>query len=264
MTYFFIHTPKTSGTTFVDVLSRDRLNNIGYFYPSSGEVYDFEHTVKFAAPQRHLANNPDWQKFNFIAGHYTFGMHEVLGAKEFRYIGTMREPIGHYLSTYKALMRMSEPYRRYLLGEGSEDSIYALLDLELTHNLQTFFLSGLSQQEIREDKEGALRITIQNFDRYFDGFCLTEHFDESMHLLKRKGIMKPTSYLRKNVATNRMDERLDESLLTRVRQANDVDLKLYGHVVARFESEYSSMPNIRAEVCLFKLRNLLHGIFTKS
>lgn len=263
MTYFFIHTPKTSGTTFVDVLSRDPRNDIGYFYPSSGEVYDFEKTIK-SRPYDHKEANPDWQRFNFIVGHYTYGMHQVLEAEHFRYIGTIREPVSHFISTYKAMMRLSSPYRDHLLGEGSEHTIEELLAKPFAQNLQTFFLSGLSLAEIHEDKERAYRVCIDNFDRYFDGFCITERFDESMHLLARKNILRPMYYRRKNVATNSLMAPPAPKLIDSILAANDIDARLYRHVMMRFKDESRKFHSLGLQVSLFKAGNVLNGIFAKT
>jgi hypothetical protein len=260
MIYFIIHTPKTSGTTFVDVLSKDKSNSIGYFYPSRGEVYDFEATVK-QRPHDHFMDNPDWQKFNFIAGHYTFGIHDIVKANpaQFKYISTVREPVAHYVSLYKAFSRMSEPYKEYMLSKNNNKSIHALLDLDYTHNFQTFFLSGLSHAEIRKDKQKAYEITIENFEKYYAGIYLTEHFDEGLFYLKHKAGIKPLYYKKKNVATNNLDAEIVKGAIDRIMEVNDVDRKIYEYVTKKFNEEYNAIPGIKWEVMRFKLFNYLYG-----
>jgi hypothetical protein len=116
MTYFFIHTTKTSGTTFMEVLRKDSENNVGFFYPPKKEMDDFEKRIK-EGPMYHLQNSPDWKKYNFIGGHFTYGIHEVLNAEQFKYIGVIREPLSHYISFYRAFLRMPEDYQNQFLPE---------------------------------------------------------------------------------------------------------------------------------------------------
>lgn len=262
MTYFFIHTPKTSGTTFVDVLSKDSKNNIGYFYPPKREMTDFERQVK-ESPYYHLEKNPDFEKYNFIVGHFTFGIHEILNVQEFRYIGVLREPVSHYVSLYKALMRMPSPYRKYIFNGYAEQTIHSFLELDLTHNLQTFFLSGLSKNEIRQDKDRALSICEANFNHHFDGFIITERFDESLQLLALKNLVQPQFYKRRNVATNSLGTHLTPELIERIRSVNDVDMQLHEIVMKRFRDDFREHGSLGVRTSMFKLGNVISNVLTE-
>jgi hypothetical protein len=264
MTTFFIHIPKTSGTTLVHILSKDPRNHIGYFYPSRGEVYDFENTVK-TRPYDHLRDNPDWEKkYNIIAGHFTFGVHEIFKAQSFRYISVVRHPLNHYISLYKAFLRMSAPYKDYLVPENKEKSIHAMLNKDFSHNLQTFFLSGLSLSEIKKDKSRAYHTTIENIEKYFAGICLTEKFDEGLFYLQHKIGFKPYLYKKKNVATNNLPDSELKSAATRILEVNDVDMKVYDYLSRKFNKEYSAINGISIKVALFKSLNLASNILSSS
>jgi hypothetical protein len=258
MTYFFIHTPKTSGTTLVDVLQKDTHNNIGYFYPPIQEMEKFEKRTK-EGPFYHLERNPDWKKFNFIVGHFTFGIHDILGAKDFRYIGVIRSPVTHYISAYKALLRMPEQFQK-LIFNGRTSSIHEFLKLDYTHNMQTFYLSGLSQKEIKEDKERAYQTAIKNYNQYFSGIYPTERFDEALFYFKRKIGIEPKYYRKKNVALNKISDVVGNDVIEKIKSVNDVDIRLHKHFSEHFAVEFDKMPFIKTEVMFFKAMNYVYGL----
>ncbi|MBI2968681.1 MAG: hypothetical protein HYY40_12845 [Bacteroidetes bacterium] len=264
MVYFFIHTPKTSGTTFVDILSKDKNNLIGYFYPSRREVYDFEQTIK-NAPYKHLKNNPDWRKFRFIAGHFTFGMHEIFKTDQFKYLTVFRNPMHHYFSTYRAFLRMPDPYKRHLLPDSSHFSIEDFTGMEYSHNLQTFFLSGLSHSDIRRDKENAFDVTVQNIEKYFAGIFPTERFDAGLFYLKQKIGIKPEYYRRKNIGTNYLKPETFFRVRNRITEVNDVDFRIYRYICKRFNEEIKRIPGFTRDLWRFKIFNYFYKTgFLKS
>ena len=257
MTYFFVHTPKTSGTTFVDVLNRDPDNKVGFFYPPKEEMHKFEKRTK-EGPIYHLEKNPDWQKFNFIVGHFTFGIHETFNAKDFSYIGVTREPVSHYISTYKALLRMSQEFQGIILTE--QNTLDNFLKLDYTHNMQAFYLSGLSQKEIREDKERAYQVSIENSEKYFTGVYPTESFDEGLFYFQHKAGIKPQFYLKKNVARNKIQEGVSAEAVEKIKQINDVDIRLYEYFRKKFDADLKEVPFLNLKVAAFQLMNKAYGL----
>jgi len=258
MTYFFVHIPKTSGTTFVEVLRRDRRNNVGYFYPPQYEMHLFEKRTK-EGPLYHLEKNPDWQKYNFIVGHFTFGIHDVFKATNFKYIGVTREPVSHYISVYKALLRMPDDFQKIILPE--ENTLNSFLKRDYTHNMQTFYLSGLSQKEIREDKERAYQVAVENCEKYFTGVYPTDRFDEGLFYFEHKAGVKPLYYHKKNVAANKLSDSLNEETLEKIRDINDVDIRLYDYLSKRFETQLQEVPFLKMKVAAFEIMNKGYSLF---
>jgi len=257
MTYFFIHTPKTSGTTFVDVLSRDPRNTIGYFYPPRREMIKFEERI-LATPAYHLTNNPDWKKFNFIVGHFAFGIHETLGAEHFKYLGVIREPVSHYLSLYKAFLRMPQDYQQSILPQGI--SLQNLLAVSFTHNIQTFFLTGMTFSEIQADKDYAFEKAKENYQKYFCGVYPTTRFDEGLFYFKKRIGLKPIPYSRKNQAPSHQHIEIDEELISAIAKINDVDIKLYEYFSALFEQELQKFPLIRLQAKAFQINTWIQTV----
>jgi hypothetical protein len=258
MTYFFIHTTKTSGTTFMEVLRKDSENNVGFFYPKK-EMDDFEKRIK-EGPMYHLQNSPDWKKYNFIGGHFTYGIHEVLNAEQFKYIGVIREPLSHYISFYRAFLRMPEDYQNQFLPESK--SIKDMLKLKFTHNIQTWFISGLSMHEIEIDKERAYQTAIRNIENDFVGIYPTEKFDEGLFYFKEKINLNPKFYNKKNVAENGIYESLSEELIEEIKKYNDVDIRLYEYLFQKFDDETIKIPFLKFNVFWFRQFNKLYNILS--
>jgi hypothetical protein len=257
MTYFFIHTPKTSGTTFTSILQSDPNNHVGSFYPPSRELFHFEQDVK-DGPEHNLRLHPDWKKFNFISGHFTFGIHEQLCAKEFRYFGVIREPVSHYISLFKAYERMPNQFKAAILPSGQ--SIHNLLELDYTHNMQTFFLSGLSMQEIREDEDRAFEKAMSNIEEHFEGVYPMDRFDEGLFLFKYRIGITPKYYKKRNVAKNLPDSKWDANVENKIKAANGVDIRLYKALSERFDQGIKKYPTIEAEKRWFQFKNRLYNL----
>ena len=257
MIYFFIHILKTSGTTFMHVLEKDENNQIGYFYPSKKEVFNFEEGINESLVHN-IKENPDWQKFNFIGGHFTFGIHHELKSDDFKYIGVVRDPVNHYLSLYKLYLRMPADRKARLLS-GKSRPIEDLLKIPDSHNIQTFFLSGFSQQEIVKDKDRAYETAVENAEKYFAGIYPTERFDEGLHYFQHKIGLKPQFYQKKNVAPNTIEEIVSIETIEKIKQANDIDMRLYRHFSNKFNVELKTIPGITYKVMLFKVLNRIYG-----
>ncbi|MBP7388929.1 MAG: sulfotransferase family 2 domain-containing protein [Chitinophagales bacterium] len=261
MTYFFVHTPKTSGTTFMDVLASDKNNRVGFFYPARPEMDNFEMRIK-EGPSYNLEKNPDWQKYNFIGGHFTFGVHNTFKPEQFKYLGVVREPVSHFVSAYKALLRMPETYQNLLLP--SDKSLENFISLEYLHNMQTFFLSGMSIGEIKKDKVKAYNVVIENYEKYFAGIYPTHLFDEGLIYFKHKIGIVPQNYSSRNVARNNTNQVIKDETIEKIALANDVDIKLYDYFVKKFDTEFSAIPLANLQVRLLKAGNAINGIFASK
>ena len=225
------------------------------------EMKDFTKIFQ-EGPHYHLEKNPDWQKFNIIGGHFAFGIHAVLKADQFRYLGVFREPVAHYLSMYKAFLRVPEKYRNKILP-GSEQSIENMMKLKVTHNMQTWFLTGISPEEIIADKEKAYQIAIENCEKYFDGIYPTERFDEGLFFFRNKIGLKPQYYLKKNVAKNAVSEIITSELKEKIKKINEVDIRLFIYLNERFTRDFNAIPGIMNEVRIFKFFNWIYGVKNK-
>lgn len=245
----------------MDVLQKDKNNRVGFFYPNE-EIFDFEQRVK-DGPSYSLSLNPDWKKYTIIGGHFIFGIHEILKAEEFRYIGVVRNPVDQYVSIYKQFLNMPGNYQNYALP-GNEKSIEEMFKLQYTTNMQTWFISGLSLEEIKKDKERAYQTAIENTEKYFAGICPADRFDDGLFYFKHKIGINPVSYQLKNVASNPFEGEMPHSLVEKIEKLNDLDIRLYQHLAKKFNLEFSKIPGIETEVKVFKMKNYMKSLFNRS
>jgi len=112
---YFLHIPKTGGTTFKKIL--DSQFDIEQIFPSE-KWYDM------------IDNNCwDFSKFHLIRGHYGFGIHNVI-TKTLVYITMLRDPISWTISWYNHLMTAvhNNNPRITKIFSGKEDLVDVLSD----------------------------------------------------------------------------------------------------------------------------------------
>jgi hypothetical protein len=257
MVYFFIHTPKTSGTTFTKVLEKDKNNHVAFFYPPKSNMIEFEDRIK-EGPHYHKKSNPSLEKFTHVVGHFTFGIHETFNVSEYKYIGVYRDPIKHYVSMYKNFLRMDENFQKIIMPAGV--SFDNLLDLEYARNMQAFFISGLSLKEIKKDPEKAFQISIENIEKYFAGLYPTEKFEEGLFYFSKKIGVKPFCFKKSNVSKNLSDHELTNIQIEKIQEISSIDFRLYDYLEKKFNDEFNNL-NIEGKVKMFKAKNFLYNLF---
>lgn len=239
----------------MDVLASDKNNRVGFFYPPKPEMDKFEMRIK-EGPSYNLEKNPNWQQYNFIGGHFTFGIHDIFKSNQFKYLGVVREPTGHFVSAYKALLRMPETYQNFLLP--TEKTMENFMTIEYLHNMQTFFLSGMSINEIKKDKVKAYDKVVENYEKHFVGIYPTHLFDEGLIFFKHKIGIKPQSYSNRNVARNNPNQVLSNETLEKIALVNDVDIKVYDYFLKKFNAEFSAIPMANLQVRLLQANNAIN------
>jgi hypothetical protein len=123
---YFLHIPKTAGTSVSNILSQ------------IAEGKD----LKFVRPVLidHLIDTPNWEKFDLLAGHLGLLPLEY----KFDYFTVLRDPLERLHSHYSHVTRDSNHYLYKVVVEEELDFLDYLLDerfFNLNYNLQTRYLS---------------------------------------------------------------------------------------------------------------------------
>lgn len=227
---FFVHTPKTSGTTFEAIIAQNiRSEKMGFFYPLRKEIVDFEGEVKDSMEINF--KNKGHLDYDFIVGHFTYGMHRFFNNKDYRYIATIRNPFKHCVSLYKAFRRMSPGYQAEILN-GKENLFENFISLPAYRNMQTFFISGLAQKQINDNESDAFRKTTEIIAQDYLGFIFPDHFNRSLLLINRELRFRHLYYKKKNVAANRVQ--LPDGFEAIIQKYNTADLMLYDYLKKNF------------------------------
>lgn len=222
----FVHVPKTGGLTMEHLIRRQypRRKAVWMTYQYSDQVN------KFLA-----MSSEEKARLRCVMGHIPYGFHRFLPEGNFVYATLLREPLVRFVSEYRYLVRHPTP-GVWLPPPEAMSSLASYLDYRIetgAMNVQTRIISGhfpeagapppfspLPAEAIEEAK--------RNLREHFAVVGVTEHFDETLLLLKRRmGWTRSVRYSRRNAAPERSTlEGLPASLVDRIREHTRMDAEL--------------------------------------
>jgi hypothetical protein len=246
----FVHIPKTGGQTLFAVLARQ---------------YAFSQTVTVTDPSDPLTPFRDVARRatpTLIRGHVPFGVHEELVIDPI-YITILRQPIDRVVSIYRYIERYEEhPLHAQVRADRMtlSDFVESGIDREEVENGQTRQLAGLgaarSERHMLERAKAHLRT--------FSAVGLTERFDESLILFRRRLDWRMPFYVSKNVAPSGTSApSIPDDVRSALVERNADDLELYRFAAGLFEEQTTGTGLLRAEVAAFRALNRLAGIYQR-
>lgn len=246
----FVHIPKAAGSTLSSILWRKYAGEWGdqsiYVIPDTLDIEKFAEL-----PEK------DRQAIKLLMGHYDYGFHRHLPAGQATYITMLREPIDRTLSLYYYAQQTPE---HYLYEEISADgltleTIMESGDYPEFYNLQTIFIAGIHSRSFNLQSDELLEAAKLNLREKFAVFGLTERFDESLILLKRRlgwrisEIFYPDKV---NVTPSRpARSKISKNMVEIILGRNQLDVELYRYAQASFDDA------IRQQGIGFKIDRLL-------
>ncbi len=223
---FFIHVPKTAGTTMLRIIE-DR-------YPA-GSV----ESLYLAPPEEAAARIAKiGSRTRIVAGHvdYSYGRNFP---GSFRAFAMLREPVERAVSLFYFVKgEPSHPsHREVLAGKISIEEMS-----REQGGMQARFIAGYSPTEpVAPDV--LLASAKENLGQKLAVFGLTERFDETLLLLTRALGWKMRGYARTNVTKKRpRKDATDPALIATIRELSVVDLALYEFARELFEERLAAQP----------------------
>lgn len=223
---FFIHVPKTAGTTMLRIIE-DR------YPPGAVESLYLVPPEEAAARIAKIGTGT-----RIVAGHVDYG-YSAHFPGTFRAFAMLREPVERALSLFYFVKR-----------EPSHPSHQAVLDGKISieemsreqGGMQARFIAGYSPTEPVDDA-ALLAQAKESLAQKLAVFGLTERFDETLLLLTQALGWPLRGYARKNVTKKRPSrEATDPALLAAIRETSGVDLALYEFARALFEQRIAAQP----------------------
>lgn len=260
----FLKVHKTGSSTIANILQRfGYLRNLNFALPNkkSDQLrYNYFGAVgETLRPEGIIPSKPNSEKYNILYNHVIFNWKaflKIFPKKNAFYITMIREPVKQFLSALlffvhenilNAAMKNITSYLKEPQVFEPEESPY----LSFTNNRQALDL-GLPPTKAR-DKAYILKY-IRMLDKVFDLVLITEYFDESLIMLKRRlcWSFEDIIYIRKNIAYQSHDFKLGVYDRTLLKNWTLADHLIYAHFYNKFHKLLKQEPNIMEEAHHFK------------
>lgn len=268
-TIIFLHVPKTAGTTFRDMarlkialspptnLLRKKLT-----FGLSG-IQPFSRRCKAIAS---LPQNKQ-KRIKLIYGHFGVGVHKYLDQPT-TYITVLRDPIARTISAFSYLRSDFMTQKQKFPCPDDDLAAFA----QSTGEYAPFYINNLQVRMLGSNdasidpapgepcSKHMLEMAKDNIDKHFPVVGLTERFDESLLLIKRQLGWRTCFYSTMNIAVKKQhNTEYAQSDLDAVRDANQMDLKLYEFAQKRLQEQVDVLgPEFANELITFRKRNLIY------
>ncbi|MGM0876127.1 MAG: sulfotransferase family 2 domain-containing protein [Bacillota bacterium] len=215
----FLHIPKTAGTSLRKIVERQyRLNEIVSFYG-----------YESLENQLSKYSRENLRRKKCVLGHFRYGIHSHF-SKPYTYITMLRDPIESLISLYYFVHQNPNlPMYEQVKNKTFEEFI----SNENVHNRLTWYLAGEGPSNLQK--------AIENLkDFHFVG--ITEMFDESVFLMKKKFGWNNVNYEKLNVTKNRpKSKQIPNHVIEKVMEKNHLDIELYQYVKNSLKKEINAL-----------------------
>jgi hypothetical protein len=234
---FFIHLPKTAGTSFRMMLFKKVLQS--EVYPNIKDITDHGGNYPNLAQARNFLQNSFRQETKLLIGHYPYAFKELI-PKNFKVITFLREPIDRTISNLQHFKRSRQ--------EDQHLSLSAIFDKYQDHlsNFQTRYICDNSmangmyfyhQKDLNEQALIQSKINLENCDLV----GITERFKDSIYLAEQLLGCKLGKPLKKNVNKAGSLYDIEPNLVNKLKPHLELDILLYEHAMKLFETKLKSV-----------------------
>ena len=228
--HFFIHIPKTAGTTLRSIvdLQYGRKNVLTYYNQNSSQLIDNLNDLLIVHPY-----------YQALIGHFSYGLHSSITRKS-RYVTFLRNPKALSISTYNE--RLKTQRGEFTQPDGSLLSIreHILKFPQHYTNPQADYIVGKNNAPKRSSSiyENAVSVMEEQY-----AFCGTvEKFRESILLLSRVLNWAPCVFGHLNPGNK--DLPIDEATSKLIDELTSEDLKLHAYVSEKIKSQMEEFGGI--------------------
>ena len=203
------------------------------------------------------------RKICLVQGHMGFGIHEYF-PQPCQYITAIREPVNRVFSQYHQMRQQNWcPYKHEIRSMPIEAFIEKY-PIDALTNYQVKMLAGINRglagdttpYDCSPSDPSILRKALQNIANHYL-VVVTELFDESLLLLKKKLSWNNVQYIKSNVTIDRKRSAdYGPSVIDVIRKHNELDIELYKQIVQQMHSEIESLGDpFQHELRTFRKRN---------
>ena len=246
----FLHLPKAGGTTLRQIFYKQ------YRYLKSNEIFTVNRT-KETHQFLELADD-EKNKIKLLIGHFPFGLHRKI-KKKFSYVTFMRDPVERVVSAfyYNKEKETSDVYN--IINDSNLTFMeYLKLNVEpWSMNAMTKHLAGCDAEGFKKDCTIEMfDMAINNLKKHFICIGLTEHFDESLLILKEKLNWRNPYYKRQNVTKIKQEVKdIDKGTIAYIKELNKFDIMIYDFGKQFFLNDWNAIENEQKKLDNFRHKN---------
>ncbi len=248
--HFFLHIPKTAGTTLNDIL---RAN---YAQEAVLDVYDSAGYRKI----REMTQK-DLDTLQLIQGHMFVHDFEQLFSSNnhFKAVTFLRDPVARVVSEYRFLKAWPGQHLYQLMNEeqiGLEEFVTTNRP-QLKNHGKNLMVKSLCGVRGKDSNEAMLERAWSNLSQRFACFGLVEKFDHSLLLLKQALGLESIFYDRRNVNPDQLTPAdLPETTMEIIKEHNQLDIELLDRAAALLNLRIVKQgPTFQAELKTFRMVN---------
>ncbi len=252
----FLHIPKTGGGTLAPVIQRQF---------SDHEVQTIDVTPSVEQSIREFRELPQEErgKIRCVTGHASFGLHkDLLGDTE--YVTLVRDPVERIISNYYYIRR-TPGHRSYDSVVGQEMSLREFVESGVNAQVENGMTRSISGDSYTQPDRTTLKQAKSNLREHFGVVGITERFDESLVVMKRRYGWKRVGYVKRNVTRSRpTKEDIEDETHHLIESKNQLDLELYEYGVSLFEEKLEMVDDLEEELSLLRFECWLRDIKKKA
>ncbi len=257
-TVIYLHIPKTAGSTFHTIIEQQYTGEAIYStYPAAN--HSFGTLDEFMA-----LSDVEKEGIRVLLGHFGFGIDADLPGSSI-YITILRDPIERMISDFYHINRDPNHGLYELVSSGEMDMKAYISHLNSINldNAQTRMLAGDWGDRGREPCSAQmLEVAKKNLASQFTVVGLTERFDETLLLLRKKLGWRYLFYTRRNVTRNRPARReISAKEMQILQEHTKFDSQLYAFAQKLFtEAIEQQGTGFERELKMFQLLNRLYNL----
>ncbi len=260
---YFIHIPKTAGSTFDEILSKQYgkqhildLNNVDIDMEFKNETHKPKIASELSTKDILLA----------ASGHFRYGLHHLVDKDEpAQYVAFFRNSENQFLSQYYYCLHL-DAYPDVKKQFEATGDLKGFLHSDLVYysvNMQTYFLTDTpGRKAFMENQEAMLKEAVNHLESSFLFCGIVERFDESLIIMKELlGWKKYPLYIKKKVNKKRQGAKNhDETVMQKIYEMNKHDNKLYKEAYSKFLEARAKIKYIKTKVLFFRIINTIYNL----
>ncbi len=220
--FFFIHIPKTAGTSFrlmlYDIFDQKNI------FPNLEDIQS--NNGKYPKIQALKARSKDKQnEIKILSGHFPHSNGVIFPNKP-KHLVFLRKPLNRAVSNLFHLQRLNEKHKDKSLEEIFEMSYHSVNCLQVRYLANAVGKKNLTQNDLNIAKEN-----LRNC--HFLG--ITERFDESIDAATKVFGWDFPKKRKDNVNHHKNYDLLSDELLLKIKEANKMDEELYNYALELFD-----------------------------